>query len=534
MKLRDHYDWIVLGEKPAALLTASLAARLGLSVLVLPLAPVMGFSASRSGQCFDPESNSIVGLGKSSHGSLLGNTLAKIGALPSEEFDRNTVSRVPQFLVPDTRVAFFSDEDVLKAELQREFGTEAGAALNILKIIETKFNSYWHKFPTYLSIQKQKRVKGEGPRTLAELRKHLKKRIKASNSKAYSNLDKNISDMRVGIEGDFLSLATGLQYWVTSGASSEPKVFDSLHMWSLARTSGSFKGGMTAYREFLLSLARRLGVHVPIKTECRRIFIEQGRFAGVQIANFGNMISSHAGILGCPLDKAYPSITYTGRHWFHRKRKGPAKVGWKYTLALTVRKEAIPKGMLSRLIWQEPGAPALEIEVVNPTDYKADYRITNTDHRIIYLRTVMPYTDESLTIEYQRLISARMVQKVTEIIPFLEYHINQIYPDFRKAGQQKVLFHLPQKASEPQKENEREHGLELQELYGFSSLEMIPSNLLVFDNDSKGIGFKAGIEGLYVASDESYPHLGEFGATVAAFEAIAALGDRLGLPEVFV
>ena len=50
MKVADHYDWVVLGDSPGALLSAGLAARLGYSVLVLPLAPGLKSLTLESGQ----------------------------------------------------------------------------------------------------------------------------------------------------------------------------------------------------------------------------------------------------------------------------------------------------------------------------------------------------------------------------------------------------------------------------------------------------------------------------------------------------
>ena len=65
MKLRDQYDWVVLGDSPAALVSASLAARLGLSVLVLPLGPKSAPTLLPDFTVFDPERNWIGGLSRS-------------------------------------------------------------------------------------------------------------------------------------------------------------------------------------------------------------------------------------------------------------------------------------------------------------------------------------------------------------------------------------------------------------------------------------------------------------------------------------
>ena len=65
MRLQDQYDWIVLGNHPAALLGGGLAAQLGQSVLILPFSSSFILNVSSEGQPLDPESNYLLGLGKS-------------------------------------------------------------------------------------------------------------------------------------------------------------------------------------------------------------------------------------------------------------------------------------------------------------------------------------------------------------------------------------------------------------------------------------------------------------------------------------
>ena len=71
MRLRDQYDWIVLGDDPGALLSASLVAKLGLSVLVLPLFPVstlkVTFGDKSVEEVLDFETNYVLGLGEGGH-----------------------------------------------------------------------------------------------------------------------------------------------------------------------------------------------------------------------------------------------------------------------------------------------------------------------------------------------------------------------------------------------------------------------------------------------------------------------------------
>src|SRR6185312_10300530 len=104
-KIRDHYDWIVLGDHPGALLSASLASRLGLSVLALPLAPGPGLMVSKSGQYWDPESNYIAGLGRTSEANgLLSECLVRLGMQNSELEMIETENVIPQVVTPRARL----------------------------------------------------------------------------------------------------------------------------------------------------------------------------------------------------------------------------------------------------------------------------------------------------------------------------------------------------------------------------------------------------------------------------------------------
>jgi hypothetical protein len=289
---------------------------------------------------------------------------------------------------------------------------------------------------------------------------------------------------------------------------------------------------MTAYREFLLQLAHRQGVHIPVKTDCRRIFVESGRFVGVQVASRSNMVTARGGVLGAALSRAYQRTIFSGRNWFLGKKKSLQPSGWKFTIALTVHQEVIPNGIMSRSVWKEKGAPVLEVEVVDPESYTT----AKSDRRLIYLRTILSYTQESLRLEYQRLIAGRMVRQLMEIMPFLEFHVTQIYPDFRSDNGNRMPFSfVNEKSNEKQPEKEgggKEEVNELKSLYGFSSLDAIPDNLLIYPG--KGLGSTSGIESLFIVSEEAYPELGNLGPTIAALESVAWLAHRSGLAGPFV
>ncbi|MEO5970524.1 MAG: hypothetical protein ABIQ95_11405 [Bdellovibrionia bacterium] len=513
MRLRDHYDWIVLGNNPGALLSASLVSRLGLSVLILPMAPNLGLSVSKSGHYFDPEPNYLLGLGRSgTHSGLIFECLSHLG-VPTPEIEYiGTGSSQPQVLTPRSRFVLARKED-LSYELQREFGHEVAQRFGLdgaLKRTELEYLNFWENLPKRLTLSTEKSSASAEPLTLKDLRRKLKNKLHRSDLKVvpWINSNHTLSEWVSTIgASDLEDVCTGLWYAVTSSTHSNPALFELLHILSLSRTGASFRGGMTAYRKFLLTLARRLGVHVAAEIDCRRIFVEEGRFAGVQITGRGNMVSTRGGILGCSFDKAYNRVTFTGRIWFHKKKKSPVPIGWRFTLSIMIQRDIVMPKMLPRAVWQEKDAPILEIELTNPSDYGAH----DPNYQILHLRTLMPFSMESLKLDYQKIVAGRMVRQAMEIIPFLETVILHIYPDFRNRVDKSEL----------------QNGNELETLYGFRTLQEIPDNLLVFAG--KGLGSNTGIEGLFIASEESYPELGSFGPAVAATESVAWLAHRSGI-----
>ena len=154
----------------------------------------------------------------------------------------------------------------------------------------------------------------------------------------------------------------------------------------------------------------------------------------------------------------------------------------------------------------------MEIEIRDP----ADYGIRSEGEKLVFVRAMMSFHPESLQLEYQRSVGARMLRQLSEVMPFLEQHVLEVYPEFRVV------------------EGSRDKP-ELQDVYGFASLNAIPENLRCLSLDySKGVGSRSGIEGLFVATGESFPEYGSFGGTIAALEAVSWLAHRAGLAGPFV
>lgn len=496
LRLRDHYDWVVLGENVGAILSACLAARLGLSVLVLPVGTTFLPRVSKGGQCLDPESNFQLGLSpQEGAGGLLYQVLDRIGILPAEKEAILWQESLAQVATPEGRISLCRELKAFELEWERELGKKflkARGLKEAFRHARQEYSKFWNELPQRLThAEVSKGALKQGERSL----KDLKKRVAVSSADVRWNSETKTSDLGEG----FSEIASAVLYASGQVLDDDPCMGDFLHLLALAGTGSAFRGGATALRELLLRVVRRFGGHVPDKLQVKRLFIEEERLAGVQVAQRGNMISVSGGILGCHLADA--EALMTGEHQkLLSKQRRVSPVGWRFSIAFTVHAEAIPTGMERRLIWKEEGAPVLEVEVALPEDYS----LRESDKRLVFLRTVLPFTPETLDPGYQAMVAARMLRQVSQLIPYLQYHVVRIYPDFTDSTE------------------------ELREVYSFDSLKAIPGNLLCYSGE--GCGHQSVIQGLFIASPESFPELGTLGPLVAAMESVAWLAHRSGLP----
>jgi len=494
VSLLSHYDLVFIGYHPASLLSAILATRLGFSVLILPIFPIaeLRFSSGPKRQYLDPEINWILGFGQPPH---LNGLIAEMLSLLGLNLSNIPLSQEsPLLQVIHSKVRFvFSKTPQIFSEINREFGeigTLSSEFSSTLDSLLCKFLVFWKDFAQQLHhhlVHKSSNFDCDFKKIENELKTIFKK-----ETKQWSFWKKfKISQLQKKLHQESLkALVQGFCYGVTSHIHSDPCMLECFHLFALSQTAVAFPGGMSAYRLFLLDLARELGAHVPNGATCKRVFIEKKKFIGLQVSGHGGMIGIHgAAILGCTLKRINHIAIDMKKRKFEPVQHSLTPVGWRLTIALSVNACAIPSTLERRMIWQEEDESSLEFEQADFCDY-VHLQGEQKKGKILYLRKILPYLSQTLCPQYQHAIGLKMLKQATQILPFLEEHILQTYPGLQQ----------------------------WEECYGFKSLDAIPDNLLVFSG--KGLGISSGIQRLFLASEESYPTLGGLGPILASLQSI--------------
>ncbi len=512
MKLKDHYDWVVLGDHPAALLSGNLMASLGFSVLILPTQSPFTSRLSRSGQCFDPESNLVPGLVRAaSQGAgtgVLARCLGRVGIAVQNGpvFDLSPYA-VAELIGTDFRFPVQRDLARLRTGLISEFGANdasVDAWMQRLSLSDQETFDYWKK-----TLTKPARI----ARPLVE---RFFRGTPYALGPASKKHDKVLRpDRFIGEHGSqFLATLLAQGVGLAPGKTMSARDWPSALAW--LRSSGRVRGGLTAFRQFLFSNARTLGAMVPAEVVCRKIFIEKGRWVGIQVSQHGRIVSVGGGLLGEGLSEAYRLAHFSQAPTYRKLKPIPEPSAWIMTAAFSVHEEVLPPGASSRIIWSDGSAWPIEIETADPTEY----RLGPSKERLIFARVQVPWSAHTLEPAFQRQLFSRLFTQLCQIFPFLEYHVVRVFPDFRKPL-------VPPPQSDDEVEYRGDASSEFQEAFPFRKLEDIPIQLRVYDG--RGIGYRSGVKGLYVASKESAPELGFWGPYVGALRSCVAFARESGL-----
>ncbi len=503
-RLQENYDWIVLGDSPAALLTAALVARMGLSVLIVAEDAGKKWTVTESGQLIDLEPNFLMGLARMERlGGVVAECLSRLRQAPSEWNRLERPEVLFQAVTPHVRAGFSVQHEAFEREIRREAGAKPQVWLALseaLSITELLTHGFWRFLPERLTLRdpKTQAFPMEIPESEEALRKRLESLLEKSKPEILEWLDQ-----RREVSQLFHSehQREWLQAWLAAILGHEIESctpYHALQLFNMARTAVRVTGGVSAFRQSILRLAVRMGAQcISPEADSGRIFSEDGKILGVQLGTRGSVVRGKGIAAG--------RDSGVVRSWMDEQPVDlfDPFVGLRVTLALSIHDGGLPQAMQFRTIWKESGAPAIEMERARPEEYG----LPGGDYEVLFVRSVMPPESAAWKPEKWRTVLSRMHRQVSEVIPFLRKNEFRRFPDFEASDfvDQWVRF------------------------YGLGEPICRRELMRVPLRREKRKNPTPGIEGLFVFDGSHQPEWGSLGDFSYALEASAWIAHRSGL-----
>ena len=247
-----------------------------------------------------------------------------------------------------------------------------------------------------------------------------------------------------------------------------------------------FVGGPTAMKRWMISRAVAAGAHSTGDRPISRIFCDSGKLASIQVEGHATPVSCEGLVIGVPYAAIRPLIHQTGPALIGGLKEPMVATHDCWTRFYTLAKDRVLDDFPDLLlVGQGMGAPVIRIETIPENELG----LFGSDRFSIQVSTRISKKSEWIDSKNSDQIRSRIEREVGHWLPGFDAHaIRSWAPDFSR---------------------EPAHWHESAELPGMTST--------------------LGIEGLFAATDESFPTLGTLGAFRAAIEATTWIAHLKGL-----
>lgn len=401
----QRYDVILTGRGLAPALSGALLSGRGRRVLI-----VEDRAASERGpeqEAFEREvgdSSTFLGLEPS---GLLSSLLAELRLTESCVFE--LCDEVAQVLTPEFRLTISREEGELARDLRRELPEELAAPLE-----------------RYLAAAKAAPIPMGRPRPEKEHRD-------AGDRKASRLLAEMPS---AGSQTTLISsLITPLLTFCSHASPLNISTEQSIGLLALAlKGVWRVNGGESAFIDRLYEKVRENGGTVMGKSSVESLVVEDDAIKGVLLSSYEGVVYADHVVLGARHGKIYGTLPdrMKDKNLLHDlSRVEPTH--WRYSMLLSVDADGVPEGMASRVIHvADPSLPLDEENFLMIRSLPATQELKRgrKTARII-ASALVPFKPSSLDYEYLRRLSGRMLRQLETVMPFIDFNILQLMPDFR-------------------------------------------------------------------------------------------------------
>lgn len=481
---KPRFDIICAGGGLASYLTGALLSKNGKSVLLIDEETDEGMRKNE-GQLFDPDFLPFPI--RSGFAGPLESILRELGFNPEDEF--NTYPTVTQVLSPRYRIALSTDRDRSLQEIRREIEGESEQVVDFFNRLYEAGNHA----PEFL----------ENVFTLSQSNKpefHAWRRFWGPYYKSiHRNQPLRVNEvlnahqvLESSQECEFLGAALlgGLSFAAPMNLGFE-QVARTLPVFLQGQSF--FRGGYMSLKKRLADVIRACGGVVRTNTHMEALAVENQKIIGVVLDSYEGVCTADSIILFSRIRNLYATLP--------ERMKDPSVVRavdrvvpthWRFTVSVTVDPEVVPIGVTPHMVYV--GSSKYPLEEDNFLRIQ-----TLGNEGMILVTALVPYKASCLDYGYLRRLSGKMLQALSTIFPFVEEHIQKIYPDFR--------------------ENEES----IRAVYQFDGPDWVPEKLLQFYvrghhlvQDFWGPSLTTPHPNLYFGGRSIWPALGSYGEVVTA------------------
>lgn len=189
--------------------------------------------------------------------------------------------------------------------------------------------------------------------------------------------------------------------------------------------------GVGAIIERLIKSIHANGSDVLIGTEVASIVMEQKKVSGLLLSSFEGVVKGSQVVIGEDLRVLYGSIPLSlqdTNYVYDLSRVENSHI--EHTVVFEINEDALPRGMAEDVVYLSD--PTLPLEGENYLTLRSVKSGRGTIY--VFATVLVPERVAKTQPKSLRRLSAMMLRKMEEIMPFVEYNIRQVWPDFRHAA----------------------------------------------------------------------------------------------------
>jgi phytoene dehydrogenase-like protein len=349
-----------------------------------------------------------------------------------------SADELAQIVHPRFRVSIDRQPEKLRNELLKEFSTnESEQLLGYLMSLQSVGNSLSRYIADVLGAAQVSRGKD------SEQRKEYGRILKKFSAVMRQSAGYNYSSQQGSTA---LSIDELLVPIVAFNSYASPH---NLNVEQCVRACSLAFGGLWRAKNGICDLILRLekiiqdhGGVVKKQASVESFVVDKGQIKGVLLNSYEGVVYAPYVVLGARHMEIYTTIgsDHQDRNLKYDLSRVEAS-HWRYSMRLYVNKDGLPESFGSNVVFITD--PTLPLEEENYIMVRTLNHETEPDRVSLLVTVLVPYTSARLDYKHLRRLSGRVLRRLESFVPFIDFNIISMTPDFRK-NEDAIREHYPE------------------------------------------------------------------------------------------